>query len=202
MSNFYTRRGGIFMSDGIKRVLNLFRGLPFYPGLQTKIKYGLSSIVLSVLGPAFEVISKMVPEIKTELASWEDGRRFAVGILPKGPYITLEKKGDMIYYIGKGLICPNISMFFKNFDAALPVFLGIKGSFQTFAENGMLVEGNLAHTMEVNRVANIIYTYLFPGIILKIILKRPPKLNVLQLVTKSRVYMALTPAIVLGLVKK
>jgi hypothetical protein len=190
------------MSYGIKRVLNLFRSLPFYPGVQSGIKYGLISVVLSMFGPAFEVISKRVPEIKEELISWDDGRRFAVGILPKGPYITLEKRGDMIHYLGKGLISPNISMFFKNFDAALPVFLGMKGSFQTFAENGMIVEGNLAHTMEVNRVANIVYAYLFPGIILKIILKRPPRLSFLQLITKARVYMNLTPAIIWSLVKK
>jgi hypothetical protein len=190
------------MSDGIKRILNLFRGLSFYPEVQSRIKYGLSSVVLSVLGPAFQVISKRVPEIREELTSWDDGRRFSVGILPRGPYITLEKRRDMIYYLGKGLISPNISMLFKNFDAALPVFLGMKGSFQTFAENGMIVEGNLSHTMEVNRVANIVYAYLFPGIILKIILKRPPRLSLLQMITKARVYMDLTPAIIWSLVKK
>lgn len=190
------------MIGAFKRMLNLCRALPFYPGFQTGVKYALSSVTLSLLGPAFEVISKRVPEIREELKSWDDGRRFAIGILPKGPYITLEKRGDMIHYLGRGLISADIAMLFKNFDAALPVFLGMKGSFQTFAENGMIVEGNLSHTMEVNRVANIVYAYLFPGVILKIILKRPPKLNMLQLITKARVYMALTPAIVWSLVKK
>ena len=180
---------------------NLFRGLEFYPELLSRVKYTLSLVSLSFFGPCFEAVGKRVPEFGQEIASWEDGRRFSIGILPKGPYITLVKRGDMIYYLGKGLQSPDISMLFKNIDAALPVFFGIKGSFQTFAENGMLVKGNLAHTMEVNRVVNIVYTYLFPGIILKIILKRPPKLTPAQLLVKARVNMALVPTIARHMVK-
>lgn len=190
------------MSGTFRMIVNQCRDLPFYQTLKSGVKYTLCSTVLGLLGPAFEVVSRRVPEIKDELEGWEDGRRFAIGVLPKGPYITMEKRGNVIYYLGKGLVSPGIAMLFKNFDTALPVFLGMKGSFQTFAENGIVVKGNLAHTMEVNRAANIVYAYLFPGIILKIILKRPPKLGFLQLVTKARVYLALTPAVILSLVRK
>lgn len=178
----------------IQKGVRVFRGLPFYPVLQNRVKYTFCSIVLSVLGSAFEVVSKRAPEFNDEISTWEDGRRFAIGILSRGPYITLEKRGDAIRFLGKGLLSPEISMFFKNLDAAIPVFLGLKGSFQVFAENGMLVDGNLSHTMEVNRVANIVNAYLFPGIMLKNVLKRTPRFNLLQLTVKARVYIELMPA--------
>lgn len=179
-----------------RRVLTSIRSLPFFPAFQTKAKYLTVDVVLSVFGPAFEVVSDKVPELKEEIASWEDGRRFAIGVLPKGPAITLEKRGDAIRYLGKGYHSPEISMLFKNLDSALPVFLGLAGSFQAFAESRMIVEGNLAHTMEVNRVVNIVNAYLFPGFVLKKVLKRPPRMNLSQYVAKAKVYGGITPAII------
>jgi hypothetical protein len=87
-------------------------------------------------------------------------------------------------------------MLFKNLDAAIPVFLGIKGSFQAFAENRILVDGNLAHTMEINRAANIVNSYLFPGIVLKKIMKRPPEMNLARYITNARVYGGIIPAFI------
>ncbi|HPI91813.1 MAG TPA: hypothetical protein PLT09_02435 [Deltaproteobacteria bacterium] len=184
------------MIDPIRKTLLAIRSLPFYPAFQTRVKYLTIDAILSFFGPAFEAVSSRVPEIKGELAQWEDGRRFAVGVLPDGPFITLEKRGDMVYYLGKGLHEPEISMLFKNLDAAIPVFVGIHGSFKAFAENRVLVKGNLAHTMEVNRIVNIVNAYLFPALVHHRVLKRPPRFTLAQTFTKARVYGGLIPAVI------
>lgn len=186
--------------DFIRSVFNPIRSLPLSPMIQAKAKYALCTTVLSLLGPAFEVVGKYVPEFKKEIEPWEDGRRFAIGVLPKGPYITLEKRGDMIYYLGKGLQSPQISMFFKNLDSAILMFVGLTGTHQAFAENRVIVDGNLSHTMEVNRVVNIVETYLWLGPFLKNVLKRVPKMTVSQYINKGKVYMSLLPAVVKHLV--
>jgi hypothetical protein len=187
--------------DVIRSVTNPIRSLPLYPMIQTKAKYALCATVLSVLGPAFEVVGKYVPEFKEEIKSWEDGRRFSIGVLPRGPYITLEKRGDKIHYLGKGLQSPSISMFFKNLDSAVLMFVGMSGTHQAFAQNRIIVDGNLSHTMEVNRVVNIVETYLWIGPFLTNVLKRVPKLSLSQWINKGKVYMNLTPAIIKHLIK-
>jgi hypothetical protein len=184
------------MNTGIRDILFSMRSLPIYPYVQTRLKRITIDVVLSIFGPAFEVVSWLAPELKAEIKGWEEGRRFSIGVIPRGPFITLEKRGDVIRYLGKGLRSPDVSMLFKNLDAALPVFMGLKGSFHVFAENGILVEGNLAHTMEVNRVVNIVNSYLFPGIVLKRVLKRTPRFTLGQVIIKAKVYGLLAPAVV------
>ncbi|HOS97464.1 MAG TPA: hypothetical protein PLR71_12880 [Deltaproteobacteria bacterium] len=181
------------MNESIRRALLQVRSLPFFPALLSRAKHALIDGMLSFFGSSFEVVSAFVPEFREEIAGWEDGRRFAVGVLPRGPFITLEKRGEGIRYLGKGLHSPSITMSFKNYDAALPVFLGIHGSFQAFAYNGILVHGDLSKTMEVNRAANIVNAYLFPGLMLPRFLKRVPEFTSRHRIAKAQVYLCLVP---------
>lgn len=183
------------MNGLARRVLFSIRSLPVYPGLQSRLKYSLVDMLLAFFGPSFEVVGRFAPEFREEIASWEDGRRFAIGILPKGPHITLEKSGDTIRYLGKGLHSPGITMMFKHLDAALPVFMGLCSSYRAFAENSVLVDGNLSHTMEVNRVVNIVNSYLFPGPFLPRILKRPPRFSMKRVIIRAKVYAGLMPTV-------
>lgn len=106
----------------------------------------------------------------------------------------------MVYYLGKGLQSPDISMLFKNLDSALLMFLSIIGAHQAFAENRVLVYGDLGQTMEVNRVVSIVNSYLLPGIVLKHVMKRVPKMSMDQYLLKIRISLALVPAIIKHLV--
>ncbi len=184
------------MNDNVHKALVTIRSLPFFPAVMTRLKKTTISISFMFFGPAFEVVSKVAPELKKEIEDWEDGRRFAIGVLPDGPAITLEKNGGLILYVGRGYHSPVITMAFKNLDTALPVFLGMKGTYQAFAENSIIIHGNLSHTMEINRVVGIVTGYLFPGIILPKVLKRPPKMTLARCVTKAKVYVGIVPAFV------
>jgi len=184
------------MDFSVQKGLALIRGIPNYPVIQSKVKYILLDTSLNALGAAFELVTKMVPEMKAEIAGWNEGRKFAVGVLPKGPYITLEKRGDMIFYLGKGLLSPEISLLFKNLDSGVLVFTGMMSSHQAVAECRVIIKGNNAYAMEVTRAMAIVQTYLFPSIMFKKIFKDPPKLSLAQMITKAKVYTLLLPAIV------
>lgn len=181
-----------------KRVGSL-RRVPFYPAVQSRVKYVMLDIATVFLGAAFEVVSRNVPELKRELADWEDGRRFALGILPKGPFVTLEKQGTQVNYLGKGLKAPDVSFFFKNMDAGLPIFLGLKSTHAAVAECKVLIQGNNAYAMEVNRAISTVLTYLFPVRIFKHLFKEVPRLEFSQLINKAKVYGALMPAFIRNL---
>lgn len=188
------------MEWGTQKGASLLRRLPYYPALQTKAKFLLLDVFMGFLGAAFEEVSQKVPELKKELADWDEGRRFALGVLPKGPYITLEKRSDRIYYLGKGLMAPEVTFFFKNLDAGVPVFTGLMSSHQAVAENKVIIQGNNAYAMEVNRALAVVLAYLFPVTVFKHLFKEPPRLEFSQLINKAKVYGAVTPTFIRHLI--
>jgi len=58
----------------IEKGLAQLRNIPYFPVIQSKSKYELIDIMLTVIGVAFEEVSKRVPELKGEIAGWNEGR--------------------------------------------------------------------------------------------------------------------------------
>lgn len=179
----------------IQKGLAQLRGIPFYPVIQSRSKYELIDMTLTVIGVAFEEVSKRAPDLKREISAWNDGRRCSLGVLPTGPYITLEKRGDRIHYLGKRKIAPHMTFLFKNLDSAVLVLTAQMSAHQALAESRMLLDGQVSYGMELNRALAIVETYLFPQFILNKIFKRPPTLNAYELLTKGIIYAAMGPAL-------
>lgn len=186
------------MNPGNENALERLVKLRNYPELQSKSKYAMIEITLLVVAAAFEEVSKRAPEMKKEIEVWNEGRKCGIGVLPKGPAITLQKKEGRILFIGKGLKDPDVSFLFKNLDAAFMIFTAQMSSHQAVAENRVLVDGNNAYAMEMNRTLAIVQTYLFPKFVVDMIFKRPPKLGLSHYMRQGQVYAALLPALVRG----
>jgi len=167
--------------------------------IQSKAKSMLVDTMMLFLGSAFEVASRYVPELKAEMADWNDGRRFALGVMPDGPSITLEKRGDLVKFMGPGVHEPHVAFFFKNLDAAVPVFVGLNSTHNGFAQGKIMIQGNLAYAMEVNRAMTLVLANLFPIFAFKHLFKAPPKLGLSGLVNKAKVYLTLVPQAVTNL---
>ncbi len=195
MYRFREKIGDNLMDFIIQKGLAQLRGIPFYPVIQSRSKYELMDMTLTVIGVAFEEVSKRAPDLKREISAWNDGRRCSLGVLPTGPYITLEKREDRIHYLGKRKIDPHMTFLFKNLDSAVLVLTAQMSSHQALAESRILLDGQVSYGMELNRALAIVETYLFPQFILNKIFKRPPTLNAYQLVTKGIIYAAMGPAL-------
>jgi hypothetical protein len=185
----------------IEKGLIQLRKMPYFQIIQTKSKYMMVDTTLTVIGSAFEVVSKMSPEMQAEIADWNDGRKCGVGVLPNGPFITLQKKKDQIIYLGKGRQEADVTFLFKNLDSAVMLFTAQMSAHQAAAECRILIDGVNSYAMELNRALSIVETYLFPGIILKMIFKRPPRLTTKQQISKGRILAALMPNLVRQIVK-
>jgi hypothetical protein len=172
------------------------RGIPGYQRFESIAKGAYVAIALRIFGAAFDAVTSISRECTKELSDWEEGRRVAMGVLPHGPYITLEKKGPIVKMIGTGLKDPHVSILFKNLDSAMMVFTTYMGVAQATYENRALIKGDNGKAMEVIRLLDIIMTYLLPGIILKKNFRRAPKFSIPQYVVMLRIYAALVPAIV------
>ena len=183
----------------INKNISLIKDAPGYCALESGAKKAYIDVVLRLLGPAFEVVTDLVPECADELAYWEDGRRFALGVLPEGPAITLEKRDGKIRYLGTGLQNPKVSLLFKNLDCAMMCFTTYMGTVQAAAENRVLISGDNGMAMEAVRILDLVETYLFPQIILNMNFRRPPRLDISQRITKARVYAGVVPAVIRSL---
>jgi len=188
-----------------------------------RIKEFIIKMSLFLFGATFELVSKYSKELKKELGLWEEGRAFSLGIMNGGPAITVQKKGDRAVFVGMGHYNPKLSIYFKNVDGALLVFLGQVGrnkasskkptswldyfhlapigSHMSSIEQRIFLHGDQAEAIQTVRAMNIVQKYLFPDFILKRSFKVPPTYTIEQLVVKGLVYCMLGLALAMNLPK-
>lgn len=164
-------------------------------------KYLVCKTSLLALGVTFELTSKYSEDLQRELENWREGIVFSLGVLPRGPYMTAIKEGGRIKYLGIGKKNPEVSILFKNLDAALFTFTGQMGTHTAGAQKRFIVHGNLTDTMKIARGMQWVQAFLFPSIILNKTFKRPPKFTTSQLLTKGKIMAALVPALALNATK-
>jgi hypothetical protein len=166
-----------------------------------KVKKMVVSTSLLLLGVAFELVSKYCKDMQDELKDWDAGRVLALGVLPDGPFIAVRKDLDRLKYLGKGDHGAKIKILFKNMDAALVMLTGQVGAHTGFAEHRAIVHGSINEAMQANRAMALVTKFLFPGIWLKRITKRPPKMTLADYKTYFLVTAMLGAALALNATK-
>jgi len=167
-----------------------------------KTKRLLAQTLLLALATAFELLSKSSPELKEEIDDWEDGRVFALGVMPDGPAVTMKKEDGRIKFLGKGLKeNPQLVIYFKNLDSALLPLTGQMGAHIAFAQHRAILHGNVGEAMQINRAMAIVQKYLLPAMVLKKTSKRPPKYTLSQTMLKARVMAVLGVGLALNALK-
>jgi hypothetical protein len=166
-----------------------------------KVKRFLARVALLALGVSFELLSKLDPGMKAEVADWEEGRLLTLGVLPEGPSIAVKKVNGQLKYLGQGEHGAELKIYFKNAESALVALLGIIGAHTAFAEHRAIVHGSIGEAMEANRAMAIVVKYLFPGILLKRITKRTPKMGLTGYAVYAVFMIILVPALIINAAK-
>ena len=166
--------------------------------LNHKTKTTLAGVSLLALGVMFQDVSRTCPELKKELADWEEGRTFALGILPHGPGATFKFENGRIRYLGKGVKDPDVAINFKHIDAALLVFTGQMGAHTASIQGRTVVHGDLGMTMQAVRAMDIVIAYLMPGFFFPNLFKRPPRMSLNQQLRKAGLLAALPVGLILN----
>ncbi len=164
-------------------------------------KQTLCRISLILLGVGFDYLSKHCDEMKKEIADWEDGFVFSLGLLPDGPSVAVKVENGQLRYLGQGDHGSSLKFLFKNVDTAILLFIGLMGADVAFAEHRVILHGSLYQAMQVNRAMAIVTKYLFPGIMLGGITKRKPQMGMSELVLKTKVYAMLGPLMAMNISK-
>ncbi|NLH47514.1 MAG: SCP2 sterol-binding domain-containing protein [Myxococcales bacterium] len=165
-------------------------------------KSAVASSALVAVGVAFELAARYDPELREELSRWRNGEVFSMGILPKGPYISIRCANGEAQYLGLGMRDPDVAILFKNLDAAMLVFTGQIGTHTAAAEKRFIIRGNISESMKIARALSIVQAYVFPRFIVMKTYKKPPAVSAQRLWIKAKIYAGLTPALLTKIARR
>lgn len=121
-------------------------------------------LVLFVLFRGLRAIASKVPSAREELARWKEGFVVSIGFLGSGLELILQKNGDTFYRLWK-CPTPDLNICFKSVESALDVMTFRKSLALCYAENRLMVRGEIARAMEVVRLLEQVENYLLPAFI-------------------------------------
>lgn len=151
------------------------------------LKMAAARLVFWFLGRGFQAAAKHDSRIRQEVAEWSPDCSIMLKINPRGPVMTVQKLAGELKYMGSSQPQdPDLAIYFKNIEGAIPVLTGQKGLAQAYAEHRFTLKGDIGLGMSVVRCMYLLETYLFPKFITRKILKRVPQKEVSSL----KIYLA------------
>lgn len=134
------------------------------------------AIMLWFVGRAVQAAAKADKEVKKEFEALPDDFTFALGVLPKGPWMVVGKEKGKVKYLGwnpdvKKL---HLRLDVKGIEAAILMFTFQESTAVAFVHNRVIANGELPYATAFMRILDIVETYLLPKIITKLAVKRYP----------------------------
>jgi len=149
---------------------------PVTPG-NKRVKRMCIKLIFILLGRAFQSASRKDPAIRNEILSWEEGFSIAMTVLPRGPFLHLEKKQDRLVFKWFSSEKQDLEICFRNVESAFMVLTPQMGAAQAFAEKRIRVRGDLGLCMSFTRALNELLAVLYPRFVVKRLVKRVPVLD-------------------------
>ncbi len=143
---------------------------------------------LFILGRGFQSLALRDEVVKQEVDSWEESFSVLLEVLPRGPYLLLQKRNGKLRMVGLRSDDADLVISFKTLGSALLIFTGRMSTPQAYAEHRMSVKGDLARAMSLTRCLNQVQFYLFPAFIARRILKRMPVMTWRRFALRLYVY--------------
>jgi hypothetical protein len=158
------------------------------------VKNLVARTMMFALGRGFQAASSLDEDVRREISVWPDGFTVTMKVMPRGPSLTWVKEAGRMRSLGGREQPANLTIMFKNLEAALLVLTARMGNPQAFAEHRLSVKGSLADAMILTRCLNITQAYLFPRLISGRIMKRAPRIPLGRLLkNRAIIYTAGVP---------
>lgn len=160
-------------------------------------------IMFDVMGRAMEAASQFDPVFQRELATLNPDFIFEMCVKPRGPGIVLQKQSDgSLKYLGdQSPQKPSLSIQFKHLAHAFLVLSFQESTARAFANDRMVVDGEISQAMKMVRCLNRLEVFILPKVIAQRAVKRYPKLSLQEkLLQGTRIYSRVAANFVKGVV--
>ena len=152
------------------------------------IKNAVVKIGFFALGRGCESASGFDKQLQNELTAWPQGYIIMLKVAPNGQELWLKKHNTGLKWIPKQQKQADLIVLFKNLETAFQIITTQNNVHTAFAQNRIMVYGDVAQSMVLIRVLNIVQAYLFPPFLSKNVLKRVPKFSLKEHLGRARVY--------------
>ena len=128
------------------------------------------------LGRGLQSASYIDETVQYELNSWPEDFCFEMRVLPQGPKLRMYKTRGAFAFASASQQA-DLVVELKNLETAFQMITTQAGIPQVYANHGIGVVGNIARSMSLIRMINVVEAYLFPEFLSKNILKRVPAMT-------------------------
>ena len=161
------------------------------PG-RSYLKRAYLGLNLWFMGRAIQAASRVDERVKRELRSLPDRFTFALGVLPAGPHMVVQKdSSDRARYIGWRTDAQpiDLNMEIKHLEAGILLFTFRESTPVAFARDRFVVNGEVSYACSIVRVFDIVQIYLLPKMLARLAVKRYPRWPfVRKMIDRTRIY--------------
>lgn len=150
-------------------------------------------LMFQVMGRALQAVSEVDHEVKKEAQALPEGFLFEMMVMPDGPRLIVEHTGlGRFHYHGETAPRPiDLSIQFKHIAHAFLVLSFQEKTAVAFANDRMLVDGEISYAVRMTRVLNRLESFILPKLIAERAVKEyPTNLHLPEkLLSAARIYL-------------
>ena len=130
------------------------------------------ALMMQVVARGLAAASRVDPVMQRELVALPIGYRIAMRVWPAGPALALlTTEGGALRRV-QDSARPNLDIRFKHLAHAFLVFSFQEGTARAFANDRMVVDGDVAHATRLVRCLNRMESVILPGFVARRAVKR------------------------------
>ena len=150
-------------------------------------------LMLQVMGRALQAVSEIDSAVQAESNALPDGFLFEMMVMPDGSRMIVEHIGNgRLHYHGDKAPRPiDLSIRFKHIAHAFLVLSFQEKTSVAFANDRMLVDGEISYAVRMTRVLNRLETFILPKLVAQRAVKEYPDTLHLpeKLISAARIYL-------------
>ncbi|WP_100640356.1 hypothetical protein [Marinobacter salexigens] len=133
-------------------------------------------LMFQVMGRALQAVSEVDSEVQKEAQALPEGFLFEMMVMPDGSKLIVEYIGDgRFHYHGDSAPRPvDVSIKFKHLTHAFLVLSFQEKTSVAFANDRMLVDGDVSYAVRMTRVLNRLESFILPRIVAERAVKEYP----------------------------
>jgi hypothetical protein len=159
-----------------------------------RLQHRVTAFMLALIGRLLAAASEVDPTIRGEVSAMPPGQTFLLGVRPAGPALIIsEHDGRLRPVAAVPDGAPLAAFEFKHIEHAFLAMTFQESTPQSFANDRMVFEGDIAMAMKFVRCLTRMETLILPKIIARLAVKTYPE-NLRfgeKLGTGSRIYLRL-----------
>ncbi|WP_166261186.1 hypothetical protein [Marinobacter salicampi] len=149
--------------------------------------------MFQVMGQALQAVSEIDSDVQGEARSLPEGFLFEMMVMPDGPRLIIEHLGNgaLRFHGSTAPRDPDLSIQFKHIAHAFLVLSFQEKTSVAFANDRMLVDGDLGYAIRITRILNRLEAFILPRLVASRAVKEYPRdLNLpKKVIGAARIYL-------------